>query len=113
MNEGTNKGELKASAVKVESNLAKEPTEKEMTKMSGAEAAKKASEKDEDKSECYKEGASEDEDNEGATRDDDEDSGEGESENESVSEVMNVVDTAEATTSVSTSDKVKCPYFGG
>ncbi|KAL6997725.1 hypothetical protein U1Q18_007850, partial [Sarracenia purpurea var. burkii] len=109
MNEGTDKGELEASAVKVESNLAKEPTEKAMTKMSGAEAAKKASQKDEDKSECYEEGASEDEDNEGATWDDDEDSGEGESEDENVSEVMNEVDTAEATASVSISDKVKCP----
>ncbi|KAL6985303.1 hypothetical protein U1Q18_018679 [Sarracenia purpurea var. burkii] len=79
MNEGTDKGELEAYAVKVESNLAKEPTEKEMTKISRAEAllevdwAKKVSRKDEDKSECYEEGASEDEDNEGATWDDDDD----------------------------------------
>ncbi|KAL7001034.1 hypothetical protein U1Q18_002188 [Sarracenia purpurea var. burkii] len=70
---------------------------------------KKASQKDEDKSECYEEWASEDEDNEGATGDDDEDSGEGESEDESVSEVMNEVVAAEAAASVSTSDKVKCP----
>ncbi|KAL6957882.1 methionine--tRNA ligase, partial [Sarracenia purpurea var. burkii] len=70
---------------------------------------KKASQKDEDKSECYEEWASEDEDNEGATGDDDEDSGEGESEDESVSKVMNEVVTAEAAASVSTSDKVKCP----
>ncbi|KAL6954917.1 hypothetical protein U1Q18_037639 [Sarracenia purpurea var. burkii] len=83
--------------------------------MSGAEAslevdwAKNASQKDKYKLECCEEGASEDEDNEGATGDDDEDSGEGESEDESVSEVMNEVDVAEAATSVSTSDKIKCP----
>ncbi|KAL6989375.1 hypothetical protein U1Q18_015125 [Sarracenia purpurea var. burkii] len=70
---------------------------------------KKASQKDEDKSECYEEWASEDEDNEGATGDDDEDSGEGESEDESLSKVMNEVVAAEAAASVSTSDKVKCP----
>ncbi|KAL6996923.1 hypothetical protein U1Q18_007047 [Sarracenia purpurea var. burkii] len=79
MNEGTDKGELEAYAVKVESNLAKEPTEKEMTKISRAEAslevdwAKKVSRKDEDKSKCYEKGASGDEDNEGATWDDDDD----------------------------------------
>ncbi|KAL6969883.1 25S rRNA (cytosine(2870)-C(5))-methyltransferase [Sarracenia purpurea var. burkii] len=83
--------------------------------MSGVDAslevdwARKASQKDEDKSECYEEGASEDEDNEGATGDDDEDSGDGESEDESVSEVMNEVDAVEATASVLTCDKVKCP----
>ncbi|KAL6981709.1 25S rRNA (cytosine(2870)-C(5))-methyltransferase [Sarracenia purpurea var. burkii] len=83
--------------------------------MSGVDAslevdwAKKASQKDEDKSECYEQEASEDEDNEGATGDDDEDSGDGESKDESVSEVMNEVDAVEAAASVLTCDKVKCP----